>query len=361
MHYDRSQRIRRAAILVASLDEALAEQMLQNLPRLEATRILDEVDRLGELDAEEVQDVLDEFRSAGRYGRGGVSATEFTYSAPAPAAAATPPTTATSASEPSPQEEAEAKLMAELLSHEHPQTIAAALSRLEQGRSATVFAELPGDLQAEVLHRLANLDSVDETAVVELESQLSQRMAQQRQRRERAEASAELARRILEKTPTAQRDGLLASLSRTAPAGQAVRESLNPGPAWSQPQHPSPASEKSFAARRYEAVVEDEAAVAPPPESVVLPDGSRELESLRDRDLLAALRLADERTVHRALAASSEKFVRRVAGKLSRQEASRLRQVVRSIGPTRLADLREAQHTLLRLARGGQPSPASPR
>lgn len=66
MNYDRTQRIRRAAILVANLEETLAEQMLESLPRLEAVTILNEVDRLGELDPEEVQDVLDEFRSAGR-------------------------------------------------------------------------------------------------------------------------------------------------------------------------------------------------------------------------------------------------------------------------------------------------------
>ena len=46
MNYERNERIRRAAILVASIDEALAEQMLDSLPASEATKILAEVDRL---------------------------------------------------------------------------------------------------------------------------------------------------------------------------------------------------------------------------------------------------------------------------------------------------------------------------
>ena len=40
MNYERNERIRRAAILVASIDEALAEQMLDSLPASEATKIL---------------------------------------------------------------------------------------------------------------------------------------------------------------------------------------------------------------------------------------------------------------------------------------------------------------------------------
>ncbi|HEX6963537.1 MAG TPA: FliG C-terminal domain-containing protein, partial [Lacipirellula sp.] len=83
---------------------------------------------------------------------------------------------------------------------------------------------------------------------------------------------------------------------------------------------------------------------------ILLEDRSEELEALDDRSLLQALRQADERTVQRALAASSEKFLNRVAGKLPRRQANRLRQMVRSIGPTRLTELREAQHELLRLA-----------
>jgi hypothetical protein len=84
-----------------------------------------------------------------------------------------------------------------------------------------------------------------------------------------------------------------------------------------------------------------------------LEDRSQELEELEDGALLHALRVADERTVQCALAASSEKFLNRVAGKLTRRQASRLREMVRSVGPTRLTELREAQHELLRLAHGG--------
>ena len=372
MNYDRTQRIRRAAILVANLEETLAEQMLESLPRLEAVTILNEVDRLGELDPEEVQDVLDEFRSAGRRGRQAEDAVEFTYSAPRAEAAASA-AMATAAAEAAAaatnaQSEADAVLMAELLTHEHPQTIAAALSRLGHERGAAVFAALSAGLQAEVLDRLAKLEPADESVAMELESQLQLRVEQHRQRKDRASAAKELARQILGKTAPAQREVLMARLSPRAPqhgeqtisqqaqnlasAVQAVRNSAVPAAyvevgrfeVWADGSTDELAKPPATADLRQAEVTA----------AVELVDRSRELESLDDRSLLEALRVADERTVQCALAASSERFFKRVASKLPRQQASRLRQVVRSIGPTRLAELREAQHELLRIARGGE-------
>ena len=366
MNYDRTQRIRRAAILVASLEETLAEQMLESLPRFEAVTILDEVDRLGELDPEEVEDVLDEFRSAGRRGRVIEDSVEFSYSA-----RQQEPTTAVATHEAAAhvanaQVEADAVLMAELLSHESAQTIAAALARLGHDRGAAVFAALPAALQTEVLDRLANLEPADEAAVVELESQLQQRVAQHRQRQDQAAAENELARRILVKTAPAQRESLLARLSlRPSARSEANRVedvAREEHPMLAPIARPTGAPAACAAAGRFEVWAEEESEVAKPPATadlrqaaaVELADRSRELESLDDRALLEALRVADERTVQCALAASSERFFKRVAGKLPRRQASRLRQVVRSIGPTRLIELREAQHELLRIARDGQ-------
>ena len=80
-------------------------------------------------------------------------------------------------------------------------------------------------------------------------------------------------------------------------------------------------------------------------------DCSHELERLSDEELLDALRLADEQTVQRALAVSSESFLKRVAKKLPRRQAARLRKAVRAVAPARLIELRIAQSELLRIAR----------
>jgi flagellar motor switch protein FliG len=219
-----------------------------------------------------------------------------------------------------------------------------------------------------VLDRLANLEPGDEGAVLELESQLQRRVEQHRQRHERAAAATEMARRILVKTEPGQRDSLLARLSaREAPEANATRsKTATPESAASSQQAQDlaiavrvarqPAEPAAFeGASHFEAWAGEPAGEAAKPQAasaaIALEDRSRELELLDDRSLLAALRLADERTVHCALAASSETFLKRVAGKLPRKQALRLREVVRSIGPTRLGELRWAQHELLRIAR----------
>jgi flagellar motor switch protein FliG len=375
MNYDRTQRIRRAAILVAHLEEALAEQMLESLPETEAVTILNEVDRLGELDPEEVQDVLDEFRSAGRRGRRAEEAVEFTYSAPqsdagVQAAAAEEAAAAARVA----QREADSVLMAELLTQEHPQTIAAALARLGHEQGAMVFAALPIGLQAEVLDRLANLEPADESIAIELETQLQQRVEQHRLRKDRASAAKDLARQIVGRTAPEQREVLLARLSPAAPnppgndpsemptrGHVAVAQQARGLASAMRVGRPAEASEVFEASGRFEVWTGDsaDAAERQVSSSAELEDRSRELELLDDRSLLEALRIADERTVQCALAASSERFFKRVASKLPRQQAGRLRQAVRSIGPTRLAELREAQHELLRIARGGRVASAA--
>lgn len=374
MNYDRSERIRRAAILIASLDETLAEQMLDALPRLEAVKILAVVDQLGEIDPEEQEDVLEEFRRAGLRERGEESAVEFTYSAPHVAKSlessgmAATADRAAAADRGAEANDAEAALMAELLLSEHPQTIAAALSRLDHDQASAVFAALPGALQAEVVDRLANLQPADEDSVQDVQIQLEHRIQQHRERRQRAVAGAELARRILVKTAPAQQTALLARLLPAEASAFASPRGVGSIEALQVAQQAQALASAVHLAREtgidsdldssgggFEAWTGGDAA-GPGFSSAFhstedLTDRSQELESLSDRALLDALRVADERTVQRALAASSEKFLKRVVGKLPRRQANRLRKVVRSLGPTRLGELRAAQHDLLRIAR----------
>jgi flagellar motor switch protein FliG len=350
MTYDRTERIRRAAILVASLDEALAESLLGAMPPLEATKVLAELDRIDEIDPEEQQDVLDEFRRAARQADAPASAVEFTYSAPAivPSPAPAPADHAASAAA-----DADSVAMAEVLTQEHPQIIAAALSRLDADRAAAVFAALPGDLHAEVLDRVSRLAPADEEAVLEVESQLLRKVDEQRAWRERAAAGAELARKLISKTAPAQRVVLLERLSvRKSPPVVPSTPPRHVGSttavdrsAWSrQATHLQTAIREAEVAEFYH----DETARGDA--NFVLEDQSAALMALSDETLLAALRSVDNETGQRALAASNEKLIKRITRKLPRRQARSLRRLLRTFGPTRLADLRQAQHELLRVA-----------
>lgn len=373
MSYDRAEKIRRAAILVASLNDEMAEQLLDSLPPQEATRVLAEVDRLEEIDPEEQRDVLDEFRRVTRGGKTAADAVEFTYSVPQAAvaraiesAAATAPEAQSVVHEPLAPVDADVPLVVEVLREEQPQTIATALSRMDQDRAAAVFAALPAYLQVEVLDRIANLQVADEAAVQEVEAQLQRRIEQQRERRHRAAASIELARRIVAQTSPADQTVLLARL----PASHARSTTTVPASASEADRMAQQAANLAFAGRLAQHMApgwdgvstnwstdadEDSNGQRPSPmvDAPVLEDRSRELEALSDRELLTGLKTADERTVQRALAASSETFLRRVCKKLPRQQSRRLRQMVRSLGPTRIADMRLAQYEFLALAQSG--------
>lgn len=357
MTYDRSDRIRRAAILVASLDEPLAERLLADLPPAEAARILEEAEQLEAIDPEEQQDVLAEFRRLTRAGRPADDAVEFSYSGGEGREGL-----ASSYAEPSSQSgpsaagggltDGDATAMAELLAGEHPQIVAAALARLGEEQSAAVFAALPAELQADALERLAALAPADEDAVQEVESQLQHRLQQRREHQARSAAGAALVQRILARTPDAQRTYLLARMAKPHAAGAVSRPAAGAdsrsGRAASAARGYAfdPVAQQAInlasAVRRAHASGADDAQI--------IEDCTAELEQLSDQELVAGLRASGEQTVLRALAASGDAFLARVMNMLPRRQAKQLRRMLRNLGPTRLADLQQAQHELLRLA-----------
>jgi flagellar motor switch protein FliG len=356
MIYDRTDRIRRAAILVASLDDALAEQILAGLPPVERDRVLDEAEQLESIDADEQADVLAEFRRMTRGARRDAATVEFEYSrrddegaGRAEETTSSLPTTTSAQTPAAGLSDADATAMAELLSHEHPQIVAAALSRLGDEPSAAVFAQLPQSMQAEALQRLASLAPADEDAVQEVETQLQHRLQQRREHVARTAAGAELVRKILARTPAAQRTVLLERLAvkdATPAAASAVELRHTALPVADRPEG---ADSLAYQAQ-YLATAVRRAQATGGYTATPLEDRSEELELLSDEALVAALRMAGEVTVLRALAASGEMFLKRVTSMLPRRQARKLRGMLRDLGPTRLADLHAAQHELLRLA-----------
>ncbi len=67
-----------------------------------------------------------------------------------------------------------AEFIAEALKDEHPQTIAVILAQLPSDRGAQIIRELPDTVQADVLLRIAGLDSVTSDVIYDLEEEVSQ-------------------------------------------------------------------------------------------------------------------------------------------------------------------------------------------
>jgi len=69
------------------------------------------------------------------------------------------------------------KAIANFIMHEHPQTIALILAHLEDPeQTATVLKELPENLQADVVYRMAILESIQPGVVTEIDEVLSREM-----------------------------------------------------------------------------------------------------------------------------------------------------------------------------------------
>lgn len=70
----------------------------------------------------------------------------------------------------------DARAVAALIAEEHPQIIAIVLAFLDEDQSAAVLAELPKELRAEVVMRVASLEMIDPTAMEELDKVLEKQL-----------------------------------------------------------------------------------------------------------------------------------------------------------------------------------------
>ena len=355
---DRQQQLRKVAILVATLDEPLAERLLADLPAREEAAVRKIVACLEDIDPDEHRAVVAAFRQGyaaprqpqpelPRMQLEGVEldasllarmADEESY---APVPAPEPPANPWQG-----LSDADAATLVEMLSAEQPQTIAVVLSRLETSRSAELLTKLSPTLQTEVLARLADLDPTDEQTLKVVASQLAQWLTAHRQRQERMAAGRDLVQRILQDAPDNQRAVLLARLGKRNPA---LAEKLSHDPSLRPPIARQPAKPPTtYQTRPVRAKPPVDLSTQLVNESA---DPLSELESLDDQGLLTALQQADRQTVMLALAGASESLMKRIVKDLPRRKAKQFRQQVLAIGPTRLSDMIAAQRELLRCGR----------
>ncbi len=188
MHTETATRqagLRKAAIVVSSLDRGAAEALLRELSVEQVERLRAALRALGEVPAEEREEVLREFRRQ----------------APRPPAAAPPGIELSDrlaqrfsrAAETLSQRQeagggrspfdtlrdAEADHLARVLAAERPQIVAAVLSHLPPRQSGQVLVRLSPRLQVEVVRRLVDLEETDPEVLGEVERGLAERLARQ--------------------------------------------------------------------------------------------------------------------------------------------------------------------------------------
>ena len=348
----RQPTLRKAAILIASLDGRTARHLLEQMGPEQAQRVREAVEELDDIDPAEQAQVIEEFcRVSPLVPNDLHPGIELDSSLAAKLSLPAPPEMHPMPAPPAKQEpapeatpfrflhEARAEMLTPYLEREHPQTVAVVISYLPPAQAANVLATLPAALQAEVLRRLANLDEADPEVIREVEQSLEHWLTEQVKSHHRREAGMNAVKNILQAAGGSQRQ-ILANLTHYDQDLAGKLTGKRPTPA-------APAKLQisgTLAPKRSSASITIPlSALAPKYEETWTFD---DVQQLDDDALPAVFQAAGMELTVLALAGASAEFVERLAKRLPSRDAKQLRKSLAKLVPTRLSDVEQAQHEI---------------
>jgi len=367
--------LRKAAVLIRSLDGDTAAVMLAQLSAAEAASIRAAIRQLGSVDPAEQADVAAEFQrtrpAMPAQPARSQAAVELELSSSAGIAGFEddearhmPSAASTSSNRFEFLTSASLEALVRFLSREHAQTIAVVLAHLAPERAASVLAALPGRLQADTIERLSVLGEADSECVLALEQELAAWMATRSEDRGTLAKRRETVANILAATDAKTRRGIVANLrGRNRHLAEQIEPSERSGP-----DHVSkPVDRRHFASKQaFDTSASIQrglstlksppggtptlAAVAPivttpaPVAKSDMPHVAFDQISCFDTQSLAALlRDVDANVLAIALAGSREELVDKICAQMPKRIARAFRRELRKLGPMRLSDIEGAQ------------------
>jgi flagellar motor switch protein FliG len=366
MMMNTSANIRKAAVLLRSVDADTAATLLAQLSTDEAIALREAMRGLGPVDPEEQADVLAVFRRekpiAGESVNRGVELS-LTTTADIGESLSLPAAAKSTGKRFEFLDGASSKTLALYLAREHAQTIAVVLSHLPPERAASVLAALPEKAQAEAMERLSNLGDTDSEAIAMLENELAAwvkaRVGDAGHRRRGRDSVTS----ILAATDAKTRDAIVTRLQTSNPE---LAEKIQPVERDRAPQPRKAPSDEyrvvQSTAKRHQvnsqlsALIMDQTpparpATLPPPSRPALPQMDFDhLVHLDSRMLARLLEVADPNLLALALAGSKDELVERVCDQMPKRIAKAFRRELRRMGPTRLSDVEAAQRAIADLA-----------
>ena len=345
--------LRKAAILISTLDERTADALLDQMGPEQASKVRSAMVELDAISASEERQVLAEFMQ--RQGSPALASAlrpgedvELEISTPV---ADTPPP-----AEPTINPElpfrflasAEPDRLARALRDEQPQTIAAVIAHLAPEQTAGVLERLPPELATESLERMAALEPLAPAVLADLERELQRRMARQGPPSPGSEAGKRLSA-VIGAMDLRQRERVLLQLSRR---NAALVDRLGLSPAAGDLGLATAYKTTHF---RYRLQQTDPSTAKVAVQSPVMKFA--DLAQLDDRSLRAVFAAAEPAVALLALTGAEERLLSRVMRQLPARDAAILRQRIEHPGPVRLREIDQAQERLAsvasRLARDG--------
>lgn len=346
-----SPQLRKAAILIRSLDADSAAAVLSRLAPDEAKQVRLAIQSLGQVEEDERADVSAEFRRSG------------TVTQEMPEQAVALDLSFNMPSEPMPTiraqtarpfeflENARVESLVPYLSREQAQTVAVVLSFLPPARAAEVLSALPGKLQAATIERLSLLGETDPNSLQVLERELADWLARQQASRTRPLQRVDVINSILAAADQSSRGQIVANLLKH---NQELANRL--APSAEPPQKPEPTMAEQLADLK--AVLRETAATTTPSAPSAMQRTQPEAPLLRFDDLMrfdasglaAILKSVDSEVLTLALVGASDELLNCVTEQMPSKTAKAFRHRLHHCGPTRLRDVEAAQQEIARVA-----------
>ena len=357
--------LRKAAVLIRSLDAETAAGLLAQLSPTEAAAVREASRGLGPIDHIEQVNLLAEFRRASPADNEPTSrGVELSLSSQHEQCDATTQiATAQGNHDLTPREhtkrfqfleQASADSLSAYLAREHAQTIAVVLSQLEPARAAAVLASLPPKVQIETMERLTSLGETDPDIMNALEGELAtwsaKRWGGDRARRHETMSA------ILAAADATSRNGIYANLkthnSALAEQIESVARERRPrtplAPRMAKQESELPIRDKKSDTVRTETTrqFQRNALPSPPLPGINFDD----LIHLDRRILSAVMSDVDAGALTLALAGSRDELVDRICYEMPKKTAKAFRRGLHKLGPTRLTDVEAAQRAVAHVA-----------
>ena len=195
----------------------------------------------------------------------------------------------------------------EMVRNEHPQIIAIVLAYLDAERAAQVMAMLPENIMGDVVFRIARLDDVQQSALLELEAMVARQTEGSASRKTEKIGGEKVAAGILNALDTEREE--------------AIVEHLN-------------GKDEGLVPRIQELMFVFE-----------------NLLSVSDRGIQALLREVSSETLALALKGADPEMQDKIYGNMSKRAAQMLREDLEAKGPVRVSDVEEAQREILVVAK----------
>jgi flagellar motor switch protein FliG len=305
--------LRKAAVLLMSLPEDQAAELLGKLSAKQVEQVSIEIAKLNAISGDEQQTVITEFAEANPISSGGAGGLDLAKSLVSKALGKNASSTLNTVQQMIEAlpfgflKNVDSQNLLTFIAEEHPQTVALILSHLPATKASEILAGLPTDRQIAVVRRIANMSQTNPEIIREVERGLEHRMASVMSQSFENAGGAQSVAEILNVTDRATERTLLENLAQEDP--DLVEE-----------------------IRRLMFVFED-------------------INKFSDKDIQMVLKNVETAQWAMALKGASEQLKNKILSNMSKRAGDMLAEEMDFLGPVRLSNVEQMQQQIVDIIR----------